>query len=264
MTKTRIFFYKITSGFSPFSHIKRKKSIAIHTVETVRIRSFKGEIFGMMGLTHLFTGTAAAMLYVRPHSLEECLTAITGGALGGVICDVDIRTINKQKYNSSIKPGTTIMLVKNITLIILVIDALLNGYMSSYIRNADKSRLFQGIFLFAGLYLIGMFSRHRGFTHSILALFLFTYAVMYLCEPLVISFFIGYCSHIAIDLLNKKPVQLFFPFRKGVCLNLFYSNRVSDKLILSISILLNCYILADIFIKNDLLNWLKPDLPMSP
>ena len=55
----------------------------------------------------------------------------------------------------------------------------------------------------------------------------------------------GYISHIIIDLLNKKNVQVFFPIGKGFCFGLCYANKLGNKVLmyggLGISILLLLY-----------------------
>ena len=46
----------------------------------------------MMGKTHMIAGIAAAAFIARPDTLGGCLEAILGGALGGLICDLDVQS----------------------------------------------------------------------------------------------------------------------------------------------------------------------------
>jgi inner membrane protein len=55
--------------------------------------------------------------------------------------------------------------------------------------------------------------RHRGFFHSILFGVLMTGIFYYANSGLYLEFLIGYFSHLLLDLLNYKTVQLFWPFR---------------------------------------------------
>jgi len=50
------------------------------------------------------------------------------------------------------------------------------------------------------------------------------------CLPLTIAFAIGFLSHVFLDLLNKKRVQLLYPSMVGnVCLGLCYANRIANR-----------------------------------
>lgn len=55
--------------------------------------------------------------------------------------------------------------------------------------------------------------RHRGFFHSILFGILGVGIFFYANSGLYLEFLIGYFSHIFLDLLNYKSVQLFWPFK---------------------------------------------------
>ena len=74
------------------------------------------------------------------------------------------------------------------------------------------------IILLGGMFLV---SSHRGFTHSLLALLLFT-GIIYGIAAMIgsgigywiaIGFGMGYASHILLDSFNPKGVPLFFPIK---------------------------------------------------
>ncbi len=44
----------------------------------------------MMRKTHFGIGIATPLAVIQPKSIEECLISIVGGAVGGVIADIDI------------------------------------------------------------------------------------------------------------------------------------------------------------------------------
>ncbi len=44
----------------------------------------------MMGRTHLTIGVATTLTLLQPDTLSGCLAAVMGGALGGVLADIDM------------------------------------------------------------------------------------------------------------------------------------------------------------------------------
>ena len=80
--------------------------------------------------------------------------------------------------------------------------------------------------------LLAVFSEHRKFSHSLLALILYAVSLCFLCFPLLIPFVIGYISHILLDLMNKKPVLILWPSEKGFCLNWFYAGETANTVFL--------------------------------
>ena len=46
----------------------------------------------MMGKTHMIAGIGAAVLILPPDTIGGCLQALLGGALGGLICDLDVQS----------------------------------------------------------------------------------------------------------------------------------------------------------------------------
>lgn len=199
----------------------------------------------MMGKTHIFIGIASALVLTAPDNLSDCLPAIVGGAVGGSISDIDV---------SSSKNGLDSLYAKlmatGIIPIALVIDYIIDGGIIDYVKNCNNTDLLIGVVLFMILCFIGSKQEHRGFTHSLLALFLFGFSIGFFCMPILIPFVIGFISHILLDILNKKPVKLFFPSKKGVCLKLCYSNKTVDKALLTIGIFTTLAFLGYLFSKN--------------
>ena len=78
---------------------------------------------------------------------------------------------------------------------------------------------------FAGL------SNHRGFSHSLLALALESLSLWLIFPVLMKPFAIAFISHQILDIMNKKPVRLLYPVRRGFCLGWFYADRLADKLV---------------------------------
>lgn len=107
---------------------------------------------------------------------------------------------------------------------------------------------------------LGKRFRHRGFTHSLLSIFiliicsLFLVKATYENEIILISccgFIIGYFSHIILDLFNSQGMELLFPFKAKIKVcniksatsgETFFHNILKIMLILIIGKLLFKYI----------------------
>lgn len=71
-------------------------------------------------------------------------------------------------------------------------------------------------------FFVNLFMGHRGFTHSLLSLFLVSLLALLLVQLLpypttiyiVVGFLFGYASHIILDCLNPAGVPLFYPIKK--------------------------------------------------
>ncbi|MDE7105458.1 MAG: metal-dependent hydrolase [Ruminococcus sp.] len=52
-----------------------------------------------------------------------------------------------------------------------------------------------------------------------------------------LRFAIGFGSHILLDCLNKKPVRVFFPVKKGICFKLCYAAKTANQAFLVVGII---------------------------
>lgn len=91
---------------------------------------------------------------------------------------------------------------------------------------------------------LGERSKHREKTHSLLFMLLFTFSIGFINIPIGVSFFFGYFSHLMIDLLNKSPERLFFPFKRGFCLKICYADRLANELLFSIGLAISTAIVV--------------------
>lgn len=184
----------------------------------------------MTAQTHEAIGIATALLVIQPHSLAEVVCATAGGMIGGVIADIDV---NNHKGHADYKKdelllGHTIVFAG----ILLAIDYLLgNGVCKYVLNNSSHITMTCSIIIVISL-ILGYYSSHRSFMHSIFAICLFTSMVWIAFKPLTIAFAVGYLSHILLDLTNKKGVQLFFPIKKRICFGWFPSSgRANDNIV---------------------------------
>lgn len=178
----------------------------------------------MMGKTHLTMGIAIATLVLHPNDVPSCLVAIAGGAIGGVVADID--TV-RNDYKHDALMGQVLAI--SVFCVSLLIDYIAGFGIAYSISNQNRVLVITGIVGYLVLYIMSFFCRHRTFTHSLLALVLYTISVCLVCPGMAIPYAIGYMVHLILDILNKKPVPLFFPKGKGFCLGWFYANRSANK-----------------------------------
>lgn len=187
----------------------------------------------MMGKTHISVGVAAAVVLTQPSSLGGCIAAIIGGSTGGLICDIEVRS---NRYHRDALHARIILAA--LVVVALLADALMRGPVTSYVLQSNVTLLLAGAVLLAGASIFGRFQPHRTFTHSLLGLVLFSIGVALLCLPLTFAFAVGFLSHVLLDLLNKKPIQLLYPSKAGkVCLGVCYANGKANQVFLVLGVL---------------------------
>lgn len=177
----------------------------------------------MMGRTHFAIGLATSLAVIQPKSIGECMTAIFAGALGGVTADND--TLNQSNSLSAQ------LLALKTALGILLIDYFFKlGICESIMANQTTALI--GLLAFLVLWFIGFFSDHRTFTHSFLAMILYSLAIGLIYEPFTLGFMVAYLSHLALDILNRKKMPLLYPLDFGVCLKLCYADSKFDNFLM--------------------------------
>lgn len=182
----------------------------------------------MMGKTHFAVGLAVSLIIVQPDSFQECLTAVIGGTVGGVLADNDILDNDHRLDTFSVQ-----FFAAAVTVIALVIDSV-GGFGIWQSITENQSDATTGGIVFAALWLFGVLSKHRTFTHSLTALLFYTLAVGMIYPPLTAGFAAAYLSHLLLDLTNKKKLPLLYPLNFGICFKLFYADGLANKLFMSI------------------------------
>ena len=64
---------------------------------------------------------------------------------------------------------------------------------------------------------------------GLLLMLLFSVAAAFVHVPFGAAVLVGYLSHLLLDLLNKRGIQLFFPFEARFCLRLCYAGKTANK-----------------------------------
>lgn len=178
----------------------------------------------MMSKTHVAVGMATSLLMLQPNNPKDCIISIVGGAIGGVAADIDILD---RDYKKDALIGQ--LLAFSISCIALVIDYFLELGICMFIQERNIFFVGLGGIMYLALWIVGYVSDHRKFTHSFLAMILFSISVYLLCPLVVGAYLIGYLSHLLLDLLNKKRVPLFYPVGKGFCFKLCYAGKSANK-----------------------------------
>ncbi len=171
-----------------------------------------------MSKTHLAVGIAASLLIIQPDTYQECALALMGGALGGIAPDID--TFKSRTRIDNVISHTA---AAAIAAGALICDWYFNLGIYRYLQ-AHTSPLMIGGLAYVILLIIGFYSPHRGFTHSLLGMALFTAAISAIYPPIAGAYIAGFASHITLDLFNRKHVRLLYPLKKGISFNLCYAS----------------------------------------
>ena len=185
----------------------------------------------MMGKTHIAVGLAASMVLTLPKTKTEFIAAVIGGAIGGVLSDIDVKIDRSNKFAQKASMDALYGEICAIAIALAAIAAdAMRGFSLINRVLAEWQTAAVGAVAFIVLTVIGELSNHRDRTHSILALVLFTIAVAFIDIPIGVAFFAGYLSHLLIDLFNKSPERLFYPLKKGICFKVCYADRLGNEL----------------------------------
>lgn len=178
----------------------------------------------MMSKTHIAVGVATSLFVTQPTTVTDCLISILGGTIGGIISDVDVQS---NDYCKDAWYGRLLAIL--ITALTLLVDWLIGGnIIKSIVDPRNRILVIFGTILLLICLIVGMAQNHRSFTHSFLALIIMSVAVYLIYPTLTKSFIVGFISHLLLDLMNKKKVQLFFPIGNGFCLGMCYADKTAN------------------------------------
>lgn len=180
----------------------------------------------MLGKTHFAIGVAATMAVTRPENISELVLSIGVGGLGALISDIDAEASGSHREADKI----------TFLLVIVVLGVLASDYFfqtdiaERIIKNSGYGRIVLGLLFFISICAFGKEQPHRSFMHSFFAGGLLCLAVGMIWEKAVIYFAIGFLTHVAADIFNKKKVRLLYPMKGGVSLGLFRANGLANSI----------------------------------
>lgn len=179
----------------------------------------------MMGKTHVAIGILSSLAIFQPTTISQCALAIAGGALGGVAADID--TVDNDYKHDALIGQLLSFGIAGIMIFLMFITTNKSEFYASL--SKDKISICIGIIAYLILMIKGYLSNHRTFTHSFLAMLLFTIAIGIVNLNIIPFYLIGYFSHLCLDLLNKKDVPLLYPIKKGICFKLCYASKIANS-----------------------------------
>ncbi len=173
----------------------------------------------MLGKTHMAVGIAATLTITKPQTIPEIILAAGTGAVGALISDIDIETSESHKNANKI----TLLAVASLCMVCFLDFYHNAGIIRQILTSRNLLRVTLGALVFIATCTFGKEQPHRSFMHSFLALGILSFAVGMITPVLVPYFAVGFLSHLAMDILNKKKVRLFFPLKGGFCLGFFHA-----------------------------------------
>lgn len=184
----------------------------------------------MLGKTHMAVGIAATLAITQPSGISELVLAVGAGSLGALISDIDVGTSNSHRDADKI---TALSVV--VVLAVFALDYFCNTQIiERIIGSSGYLRIIAGLLLFIGICAFGKEQPHRSFMHSSLALILLSFALGLIWEKAVIYFAVGFLSHLATDIFNKKKVRLLYPLKGGVSLGLFHAYGLANDIFFAV------------------------------
>lgn len=202
----------------------------------------------MLGKTHATIGIVAGLAVMQPHDVPSLVLGGTIAMAGALFPDLD-------SENSMAQKG-----IRKIIELVVYVGAVISGiFWLSTQDQIDIQMQVPSISSVTPLNLIGaimlltygiwsMHQKHRGVTHSILAMIIATLFTWLAIGRYAEYFCIGYTSHLLLDMLNYQGIQLLYPLKKKYSLKLCKSNGTVNTALLvlgTITILeLSAYLLT--------------------
>ncbi len=183
----------------------------------------------MLSKTHMAVGLSAALTFCAPGKGRSLAPVLLGAAVGSLICDIDCKREDRNRKDVLYGRVLGGILIAGA----LWLDASSGGGVTRFLREEAAWRMGAGLLLFVICAMAAAYSVHRGFSHSLLAMALYSLSLVLFLKPVVPAFAVSYLTHLALDLLNKKPLRLLYPSRKGYCLKLCRADRLGNTLCLA-------------------------------
>ncbi len=185
----------------------------------------------MTGETHLTVGVAAVVAVTQPKNIRELLMAVGVGAVGAVISDIDVGSSQSRKEADKI-----IAMIGVLAVAVFLADHYLKaGIFTRMMASRGAPEIVIGALIFLSVSVFGMEKPHRSFMHSLLGLLLLEISLEIMFPAAVPYFAVGFLSHIAIDLLNKKKVRILYPLEWGLSFDLCSAKGLINRVLLSLA-----------------------------
>jgi len=174
----------------------------------------------------MIIGISASLAITAPQTAPEFLLAVSVGAIGAVISDIDVETSNIHR-----NIGKVLLLMIALAAVLLGLDVFLKtGIVHKVMDDSSILKIAVGCLIFMVVCVFGKEQPHRTFMHSFLALFLLDFAIGLIWPKLIFYFTIGFLSHLVLDILNKKKLRLLYPLKGGFCIRLFSADGLANQI----------------------------------
>ena len=194
----------------------------------------------MMSKTHLSVGIAAALV-AAPATPEGLKYALIGGSIGSMICDIDRSGEGTVRDN---RVGWLITAVLSAG--IYLRETIFTGTGVSFRDLLSNPWQFICFGLLIGLYLFAINGAHRGFSQSLLMFFCSFFFIFFISRRTSLFYGVAFLTHMILDVLNKRPVRILYPMKKGFCLYWFYCDGLANRILLLLG---SAAIVALLFLK---------------
>ncbi|WFA10099.1 metal-dependent hydrolase [Tissierella sp. Yu-01] len=192
----------------------------------------------MTGKTHIAIGATVGLMISIGQPIETQFMLILSSVIGSLIPDLDHP---KAKLNQKL------LIFNNKLYSTLFYLMLAVGLFYLYsITDNFLFRLSGIISAFIGI------STHRGFTHSLVGLFLFSWVVKLITtrfnlNSIYIGFVIGYTLHLVADFFTIKGIKLFFPLNVSISSPIILNpNKMYENLVFNFLCIYSMYLLLKI------------------
>ena len=194
--------------------------------------------------THAVIGATSALYLTQPTTKEETIVIACIGTFAGMLPDCDI---GKSTINKIIK-----FFLMTIVLFLLGVAAIYQGaseemLLKLYSTISEGYELLFGIIIFTTGLLASFASTHRGFSHSIVGLIVFSVAAYLVNKTYALNFMVGYLSHIIIDFINMRGEALFWPKKKRYCLHICKADSIVNSILFIFGVIQLTLFLSKLF-----------------
>ena len=179
----------------------------------------------MQGKTHLAVGAATALAVLQPQTMPDLFVGAGIAMIGGVICDIDVGTSESHEKADKVIAFSILMIGA-----LAVIEGIWHiGIIERIMADSNLTRIALSTIVLLILCAFGKEQPHRSFMHSFLGCAALTGCIAVILPPAAPYFGVGFLSHMAIDFLNRKGLQLFYPFKLRISLKLCSTTGQVDK-----------------------------------
>jgi inner membrane protein len=171
------------------------------------------ELVKMLGRTHTAIALAATALTIKdPAQLPVSLAVAAASSL---LPDIDT-------------PDSMLRHQLNKYTGILTFPALITA---GYFLFKYKYFSLPGLILYLIYLVLAFIGPHRGFTHSLAGFSIFIIILFVSDKAIILPAIIGYCTHLAADLLTSSGIPLLYPYNKSFKIPLVRTGSLLDILI---------------------------------